>query len=253
MKKIIILLLCVFSILIGHIAYNIGGGVSGLREDIGLEIKARSNPKLRTILNNKDQYPDAMIQSLYRNEELIDFVYNYPSKKGHVYTNTIGPVTKGRYPLLLQYDQRWGYGNYGYNVIGMNGCGPTSAAMIIAGLIGRNNITPFDVASYTYNHGYYQDGTSWAFFTEGMKHYVIHGRNIPLSYSSMKNEIVNGIPLICSMKPGDFTTTGHLIVIRGMKQGMFIVNDPNSIKRSNRLWSYDTLSKQIRNIWSLSR
>ena len=161
--------------------------------------------------------------------------------------------TKGRYPLLLQYDQRWGYGKYGYNVIGMNGCGPTSAAMIIAGLTGRNNITPLDVASYAYSHGYYQDGTSWAFFTEGMKHYGIHGRNIPLSYSSMKNEIMNGRPLICSMKPGDFTTTGHLIVIRGMKQGMFIVNDPNSIKRSNRLWSYDTLSKQIRNIWSFSR
>lgn len=69
----------------------------------------------------------------------------------------------------------------------------------------------------------------------------------------MKNEIMNGRPLICSMKPGDFTTTGHLIVIRGMKQGMFIVNDPNSIKRSNCLWSYDTLSKQIRNIWSFSR
>lgn len=50
MKKIIIVLLCVFSILIGHIAYNI----SGLREDIGLEIKARFNPKLRTILNNKN-------------------------------------------------------------------------------------------------------------------------------------------------------------------------------------------------------
>lgn len=54
MKKIIIVLLCVFSILIGHIAYNISSGVSGLREDIGLEIKARFNPKLRTILNNKD-------------------------------------------------------------------------------------------------------------------------------------------------------------------------------------------------------
>lgn len=253
MKKIVIVLLCVFSILIGYIIFDKSDGVGGLREDISLEIKAHSNPKLRTILNNKNQYPDAMIQSLYRNEELIDFVYNYPSKKGHVYTDTIGPVTKGRYPLLLQYDQRWGYGKYGHNVIGMNGCGPTSAAMIIAGLTGRNNITPFDVASYAYSHGYYQDGTSWAFFTEGMKHYGIHGRNIPLSYSSMKNEIVNGRPLICSMKPGDFTTTGHLIVIRGMKQGMFIVNDPNSIKRSNRLWSYDALSKQIRNIWSFSR
>lgn len=81
MKKITIVLLCIVSILIGHIVYNISGGVSGLREDISLEIKARSNPKLRTILDNKNQYPEAMIQALYRNEELIDFVYNYPSKK----------------------------------------------------------------------------------------------------------------------------------------------------------------------------
>lgn len=81
MKKLIIALLCIVSILIGHIAYNISGGVSELREDISLEIKARSNPKLRTILDNKNQYPETMIQALYRNEELIDFVYNYPSKK----------------------------------------------------------------------------------------------------------------------------------------------------------------------------
>ena len=253
MKKIVIVLLCVFSILIGYIAYDKSDGVSGLREDIVLEIKAHSNPKLRTILNNKNQYPDAMIQSLYRNDELIDFVYNYPSRKGHVYTDTIGYVKKGNYPLLLQYDQRWGYGKYGNNVIGMNGCGPTSTAMIIAGLTGRNNITPYDVASYAYNHGYYQDGTSWSFFTEGMKHYGIHGRNIPLSYSSMKNELMNNRPLICSMRPGDFTTSGHLIVIKGMKHGMFMVNDPNSRKRSNRLWSYDTLFKQIKNVWSFSR
>ena len=56
MKKIVIVLLCVFSILIGYIAYDKSDGVSGLRENIGLEIKARSNPKLRTILNNKDQF-----------------------------------------------------------------------------------------------------------------------------------------------------------------------------------------------------
>lgn len=95
MKKLIIALLCIVSILIGHIVYNISGGVSGLREDISLEIKARSNPKLRTILDNKNQYPEAMIQALYRNEELIDFVYNYPSKKGHVYTK-MDPVKRTR-------------------------------------------------------------------------------------------------------------------------------------------------------------
>ena len=72
MKKIIIVLLCVFSILIGHIAYNISGGVSGLREDIGLEIKARSNPKLRTILNNaqfkKIVALSNLIQRIYHND-----------------------------------------------------------------------------------------------------------------------------------------------------------------------------------------
>ncbi len=38
------------------------------------------------------------------------------------------------------------------------------------------------------HHGFLYEGikmeTSWAFFTEGMKHYVIHGRNIGDVYSS---------------------------------------------------------------------
>lgn len=38
MKKLIIAVLCIVSILIGHIAYNISGGINGLREEIGLEI-----------------------------------------------------------------------------------------------------------------------------------------------------------------------------------------------------------------------
>ena len=122
-----------------------------------------------------------MIQSLYRNEELIDFVYNYPSKKRTCLYRYNRSSHKGRYPLLLQYDPRWGYGKYGYNVIGMNGCGPKCCNDYCR--INREEITyPFDGHLTAYSHGYYQDGTSWAFFTEGMKHYGSWKKHTPLLF-----------------------------------------------------------------------
>lgn len=242
MKKILSIVICL-SLVLGLF----------LKHDFAFNLELYQNSKYRTIMKHKSQYPDAMIHSLDRNEDMLNFVYNYPQMKGHVYANSIGSIQKGIYPLLIQYDQRWGYGMYGDDVIGMNGCGPTCVSMVIAGLTGRSDITPFDVAQYAYDHGYYQEGTSWTFFTEGIKHYGITGRSIPLSHDSMKQAIMGGHPLICSMKPGDFTTTGHLILIKGIKNGMFMVNDPNSKKRSYRLWNYETLSKQIKNLWAFSR
>ena len=64
MKKIVIVLLCVFSILIGYIIFDKSDGVGGLREDISLEIKAHSNPKLRTILNNAQFKKNVATRSL---------------------------------------------------------------------------------------------------------------------------------------------------------------------------------------------
>lgn len=73
----------------------------------------------------------------------------------------------------------------------------------------------------------------------------------------MKKKITNaleeGNPVILAMGPGDFTTTGHYIVLTGVKDGKFQVNDPNSRLRSQKLWSYEELEDQIRNIWAISR
>ena len=46
----------------------------------------------------------------------------------------------------------------------------------------------------------------------------------------------NGEPVICSMRPGDFTTKGHFIVLVGMEDGKIRVHDPNSAQRSSQLW-----------------
>ncbi len=58
-----------------------------------------------------------------------------------------------------------------------------------------------------------------------------------------------GNPIICSMGPGDFTTAGHFIVLVGVEEGKIKVNDPNSKERSSKLWDYETLEPQIKNLW----
>lgn len=220
-----------------------------------LKEMAKSDSRINKILENYNKYPEVLLEMLSRNSDMTDYVVNYLDKKGTVTTDNIGKVKKGEFPLLLQYDTRWGYGKYGDSVIAISGCGPTVISMVIAGLTGDNSITPYDVAKYSEGNGYYDPlaGTSWSLFTEGVLEYGIKGTTISLSKSIMISELENGHPIVCSMRKGDFTTTGHIILITGVKDGKFIVNDPNSKERSQKLWNYETLEPQIRNLWSFEK
>ena len=89
--------------------------------------------------------------------------------------------------------------------------------------------------------------------TEGCEHFGIHGTEISLDENVIKQHLEKGEPIICSMRPGDFTTEGHFIVLAGEADGKIMVNDPNSRKRSRVLWDYDTLEPQIKNLWAFSK
>ena len=52
------------------------------------------------------------------------------------------------------------------------------------------------------------------------------------------------------MGPGDFTATGHFLVLTGWEDGKFRINDPNSRENSERLWAYEEIQDQIRNLWA---
>ena len=210
--------------------------------------------KINAILKETDTYPEELLDMLSRNPDMLDFVEGYPEKKGQVFADTIGHVKKGEFPLLLQWDERWGYGNYGNNCIAVNGCAPTVISMVVAGLTGDNSITPYTVAQFADENGYYVpgSGSSWSLISEGIGQFGLSSSELPVSKDSVLGALDSGMPVICSMRPGDFTTTGHFIVLVGTENGQIRVHDPNSQERSRQLWDYETLEHQINNLWAVS-
>lgn len=216
-----------------------------------LAVMALTDPKVREVVAHKDQYPEELIELLENNAETADFVLGYPEKKDTAPAETIGDVMQGEIPLLLQWDERWGYAYYADDMIAVNGCGPTAIAMVAAGLTGDNTVTPYKVAQFSAGNGYYagDSGTSWSLMTEGAQQFGIYGEEMGLSEDEVFSALENGHPIICSMRPGDFTTTGHFIVLTGVEDGKIRVNDPNSRVRSGKLWDYSRLEYQINNLW----
>lgn len=80
----------------------------------------------------------------------------------------------------------------------------------------------------------------------------MQGTETPLDENTMKAQLDEGHPIIASMRPGDFTTEGHFIVIYGYDEEGFLVHDPNSRLRSEEEWTFQTLYPQIKNLWAYS-
>lgn len=226
-----------------------GEAVQRLRE------LSAQEPRLAEIVDDCQSYPEALLDMLSRNLDMLDFVLGYPENKGREPAKSIGEMEPGKVPLLLQYDPRWGYTGYGDSIIAVAGCGPTCLSMVAADLTGDYGITPAVVARYAQEKGYYVEnvGTSWSLMSEGCAGFGLEAEELSLSRGSLENALAQGRPVICSVGPGDFTTAGHFIVITGESGGQFSVCDPNSRERSGMLWDYDRLASQIRNLWAFSK
>lgn len=216
--------------------------------------------RLQYIIDNINSYPDEMIEKLIRNQEALDYVYSYKDKdkynKKSLENITSSYYVDGSVPLFLQWDRRWGYRNYGKEMIGLSGCGPTSLAMVIKHFYKNQDINPYEVAKYSQENGYVSPNnfTSWKLFEEGLKKFGLESKDIVPVEAKMKRALDDGAILIASVKPGIFTDRGHIIVIKGYnKNGDFLINDPNSILNTTKAWSFDELKDQIRKIWAINK
>lgn len=212
-------------------------------------------PEFQSIYEQPDLYSEELLTALCNNPEMYEFVKGYPEAEKEASGGIDGREMEKEYPLLLQWDKRWGYVPYGDTMIGLSGCGPTCLSMVIVALTRDMSVTPDVVAAYSMENGYYVSGTgtAWSLMTEGVRNWGVFAREISLDESVMKSQLDRGCPIICSVRPGDFTAGGHFIVIYGYDEDGFLVNDPNCIARSNIHWTFDDLSWQISILWSFSK
>ena len=202
----------------------------------------------------KEAIQTRLEELLENNPELQDFVDGYANSDGSVTGGIDEEEKEEDSPLFLQWDERWGYASYGDSCIGISGCAPTCLSMVIFSLTRDETATPDALADYAMRHNYYVQGkgTQWSFLTDAGSRYSVQGTEISLDENTMKTELDEGHPIIASMRPGDFTTEGHFIVIYGYNEEGFLVHDPNSRLRSEEEWTFKTLYPQIKNLWAYS-
>jgi len=201
------------------------------------------------IYQNHSRYPKELLAALANNPEMEEFVSGYP---GNGVTGGITASEKEQeFPLFLQWDRRWGYKPYGDSCIGLAGCGPTCLSMVLFYLTRDETHTPDSIAAYSMKNGYYVEGTgtSWALMEDVPKLYGIKVTSVNRAANNMRAVLDNGGIIICAMRKGDFTISGHYIVIYGYDNEGFMVNDPNCVARSGKRWTFSEIENQIKSIW----
>lgn len=252
MKKALLLLIIVLILCLSH------SEIYALWRDITFDMSEHTPAELAAKAyadaNNLrySDYPEELIELLERNPETEAFVLEYPLKRDTAVSVDMSAYeNQDAVPLFLQWDQQWGYIHYGSNVAGLTGCGPVCLSMAAYHLTGDPNMSPDRIIAFAIDNGYCipGDGTSWTLISEGGVKLGLDVTEIPLVESRIYDNLEVGNPIICVMGPGDFTTSGHYIVMVGLENGLIRVNDPNSISNSQRLWDYDQIQDQIRNLW----
>ena len=185
---------------------------------------------------------------------MTDFAYGYLYTDGSVTGGFTEDEQPEDYPLFLQWDIRWGYMPYGERgVVGSSGCGPSCLSMAVFYLTGNRECTPDKIAQYSLDEGHYIDGvgTAWALLDNYPTEYGLKVTHPYIDEAAMKAELDKGNILICSVRPGDFTSEGHFIVIYGYDKDGFKVNDPKCVYRSRLRWTYSQIQDDIKRIWSV--
>ncbi len=242
------------------IAAGRGGGTDQTVKNGGSQIEELKAlepeyPQLSEVIDNISEYPQEIVNMFLTNRETIDYLTDYPQEHGKNHdTRIVREDYRGSIPLFLQWDERWGYNSYGSGLIGWTGCGPTCLSMAVVGLTGETKWNPAEVADFSEQCGYYTEnsGTSWELMSDGAQRLGLQSSELPLDENRIRSVLDSGGVVICSVGPGDFTTEGHYILIRGYGNSGFIVNDPNSRERSELEWPYERLAGQIKNLWALS-
>ena len=254
-----VLLPILIIIIIGIAAYIVWDSFNGESPFVSATAEEQvSNYAEKNGLNYED-YPEQLIALLSRNSEAKDFVLSYPKEYNEDHEIDLSNYKNSTsVPLFMQWDKRWGYIRYSGDIAGLTGCGPVCLSMAAYYLTKDENMAPDKIIEFAKENGYAlngitEKGSSWKLISEGGEKIGLDVTELPLDEERIIKNLEVGNPIICAMGAGDFTTTGHFIVLTGYKDGKISVNDPNSIKNSETKWTYDQIKSQIDNLWAIRK
>lgn len=220
-----------------------------------LRMLAEKDEIIAEIFINRAEYPEELLALLVNNTEMAEFVAGYLTADEKVQGGFTKEEMEQEFPLFMQWDSRWGYVPYGGSNIGIAGCGPTCLSMVIFSLTGNGDATPDALAEFSMDNGHYVEGagTSWTLMADAAEEYGLSAYEIGLDEAAIKQSLDLGRPVICALREGDFTTSGHFIMLYDYDEEGFWVNDPNSRERSEKRWSFERIKYQIRNLWGFMK
>ncbi|MEY8437297.1 C39 family peptidase [Atopobiaceae bacterium 24-176] len=162
---------------------------------------------------------------------------------------------QGSVPRLYQTDPTWAKEPYAGATMETSGCGPTCLSAVYACVTGRTDLSPTDAARLAERGGHVEGGlTAWTLMDEGAASVGLASRPVAADAGAVRAELAAGRPVIASMGPGDFTSSGHFIVLTAVDDaGRLRVMDPNSEPRTEQPWNLERTLSQARALWSFSR
>lgn len=246
--KVFIIILLLLAIVGGGLLAKVAPMKAGTRflNQLNNSIEMDSTDSLTTKITTAETTTSEVKIQTY--DELVNEELNAGKLDGHL-----------EIPLQLQTDEKWekieyGIGNPDGNTIGINGCAITSLAMVTTFLDGKNT-TPQDILNWAKNDYYLEgEGTTWSIFPAFAEMKGYQCEELGMDIVAVEEQLKKHHPVIISVKPGYFTETGHIMVVAGMKDGKFWVNDPNDSEskgHSKKTFSAEELMNEAMNFWTI--
>ncbi len=142
-----------------------------------------------------------------------------------------------------QLDERYANQPYGTDNIGGYGCGPTAMSIVVSSLT-TETVDPIKMARWSYENGYWcsKSGSYHALIPAAAKAWGLPVEGCSASEGQkIVDALSNGKLVVAIMLKGHFTSSGHFIVLRGVKDGKILVADPASYDRSGMEWDLNII------------
>jgi hypothetical protein len=164
----------------------------------------------------------------------------------------------------LQTDPKWAANDYSAKgektTIKASGCGPTAMSMVLA-TWADPKVTPATECAWALAHGYKapNSGTYYSYFVPAGKRYgltvtqlnnaSIYGNSSSPLHAKAKAAANGGDLVIACMGKGNWTSSGHYVVLWQVSGDTAYINDPASTKTTRTRGSWTLFQSQVKYYW----